>query len=220
MGKTEIKIGIADDHEVFVGALKALLDQQENFRVTITANDGKTILDKMQRHSIDVLLLDIEMPNLDGFEVMKQISVKYPEVKAIGLSMHNSDSIITGLFKHKARGFVAKGTAPSELILAINTVVEQGYYFNEAVSKALARKIADPSDTCSHLNQVHLLTAKDKEVIALVCKGLSTAQMADHFSVSPRTIQTYRHRIYSKIGENTISGLVMFAVRNQLVEIY
>lgn len=215
-----IRIALTDDQELFVQAMKALLEDTAEFKVVITAKSGKELLDKLRRRTADVLLLDIDMPGMDGFEITKIINSRHPEVRIMALSMHQNDTMITSMFEYGARGYLSKSTDPQVLKQAIYSVMKTGFYLDEEVSRALAKRVRNPKDASSSLNPLNKITSNEMRVLELICREMSSEEIAAEMSISARTVHGYRESLRTKTGAKNAAGLVLFAVKYQLVDIH
>ncbi len=213
----KIKLAVADDQFLFRKGLIALLAEHEEFRVLIDAENGKDLLDQMEKKKPDIVLLDLEMPVMDGIEVTSHIKHHYPDVRVIVLTMHNSEEYIVHLIEKGARGFLLKNTDVEVLVDAIYSVKETGYYFNDLISKAMVTGLARKKRIKPDFRPVKL-TEREIEIVRLICKELSNREMAEKLFISLRTIEGHRERILEKTGARNAAGIVLFAVKNNLLE--
>jgi DNA-binding NarL/FixJ family response regulator len=217
-----VKLAIADDQILFLKGLKLILDTFENVEIVIEALNGQALLDAMKHVIPDVILMDLKMPELNGLDAMKIIKKDHPKIKVIFLTMYDDERLINHLMKCGANGYLLKNEEPDILQQAINTVMERDYFFNEYVSKALLRGL--PSIKGELTAQLDLsiklsLTRRELEVLGLICKELTTAEIAKKLFISKRTVEGHRKNLMEKTGVRNTAGLVIFAVRNHLVDI-
>jgi DNA-binding NarL/FixJ family response regulator len=211
-----IKIALADDHVLVRAGLAQIINNDENLEVKAEASNGKELLDILNSESIDVVLLDIDMPVMDGKATLEHIVIDFPEVKVIMLTVHQHDSFIVHMMKAGAHGYLLKECEPTEVIKAIKTVKEEGLYFNDRVSKALLGGVS--SKKSSHLSTLgESLNQRELEVLMLICKERTTIQIAEELFLSPKTIEGYRKSLLEKTNTKNAAGLAIYAVKNGLI---
>ena len=213
-----IKILIADDHPLIAEGIKNTFDNQENYQVVAVVNNGKEALNFIEQNLVDVVLLDINMPIMDGKECAKEIISKYKNIKIAMLSMHEESSIIKNLISIGVKGYMLKTIPSDELLLAIKNIYNGKEYFNSDVTKAL---ISD--DDSSTFNQfpkksplLDLLTSREKEIIKYISQGLTNNQIGEKLFISHRTVDTHRTNIMRKIDVHNVASLIRFAFQNGL----
>jgi DNA-binding NarL/FixJ family response regulator len=214
--KEKKTVAIADDHSLFLDGLSSLLKEYENLEILFLASDGKDMMNKLKTQSPQVVLLDIRMPEMDGIETLETIRKKHPDIKVIMLTQHSEEQMIYHLMEKGANGFLAKNTDIEIVVEAIHAVVEKGYYFNEKVSKALAkgastRKMTLPFNACT-------LSSREIEVVKLICKQMTVKEIAETLCLSPRTIDTYKENIIQKTGARNSVGVVFYAMQYNLLD--
>lgn len=222
MPTSTIKLAIADDQVMFLKGLRMILSTFENVEIVIEAYNGQELLDALETTMPDVILMDLKMPVMDGLEATKAIKAAYPGLKIILLTMFDDERLINHLMKSGANGYLLKNEEPGVLQEAIHAVLEKDYYFNEYVSKALLKglpalkgELQSQLDLSSRLG----LTKRELEVLDLICKELTTAEMAERLYISERTVEGHRKNLLEKTGVRNTAGLVLFAIRNRLVDI-
>ncbi|HRY97454.1 MAG TPA: response regulator transcription factor [Bacteroidales bacterium] len=209
-----IRIIIADDHQLVIDGIKSLLLHDEGLSIVGEANDGIELMNRLQVVSADILLLDINMPRMNGLEVMAAIRKKHPSTRVIILSMHNERAIVQRLIDLGASGYVLKNADRKELVEAIRQVAAGLRYFSGEVTLGLiqAREAAGASpggpDTLPEL------TSRETEILRLVAEGLSNKEISDRLFISHRTVDTHRTNIMRKIGVSNVAGLIRFAIRH------
>lgn len=214
---SKIKIAVVDDQYLFRQGLISLLKEYDKLDVIIEASNGKELLEKMKVKQPHVVLLDLEMPLMDGIETTISIKSRYPKVKIIILTMHTDDQFIIHLLEKGASGFLPKDKDIEIVVDAIYSVLEKGYYFDERISKAMVKgllktKKANPSFTA------HYLSEKEIVIINLICKEHTNKEIAEKLFISPRTVDTHRENILLKTGAKNTAGIVMYAVKNNLLD--
>jgi DNA-binding NarL/FixJ family response regulator len=208
-----IKIAIVDDHQIVIDGLVSLLSNYPRLSVDLVSTSAFDILERLENIVIDVLVTDITMPLMSGFDLALIVKSKFPNIRILALSMNDQGDIINEMI-HKASisGYLIKNVDKTELINAIETVAAGGYYFNEEVLNEL--------DSHS-LNQSRMkkdfLTNREKEIINLIEKEQSNKQIADQLFISERTVETHRKNIFRKTGTNSVLGLIKYAYQNKIV---
>lgn len=214
-----INVGVVDDQQLVREALVALIKDSPNLKVPLTASNGKEALDKLQRHPVDVLLMDIEMPAPNGIETAAKVHEKFPDVKIIALSIHENEALISKMFESGACGYLSKNVSNKELLGAIGSVMNSGFYFTDKISKALANHIHSTSSATSVLNPLHDLSKQELKVLMLICQEMNSDEIADHLSISVHTVNNHRQRLKTKIGAKNTAGLVLFAIKHDLAPV-
>jgi DNA-binding NarL/FixJ family response regulator len=213
-----IKIALVDDHTLFRSGMRALLAGFDHMEVIIEAGNGQEFLDQLQDVQPDVVLMDLEMPVLDGMETVKILKEKYPEVKAIIVSMHNEEKFIVHLMESGARGYLLKNANPEDIESAIRSVAETGYYFSEMVSRLMLHGLVKKENLKPSFKNTEELTGREIEVLKLICKEHTTPEVAEILFISPRTVEGHRNNIMEKTGARNIAGIVVYAMKNGLYE--
>lgn len=214
----KIKYAIADDSKIFRrGVISALADTPE-LKLVFEADNGKALLSGLPKTKPDVILLDLRMPEMDGIEAAQQIRKTDDEVKIIVISMLEEDKYVIHLMEIGANGYLLKNAEPEEIKTAIFSAYENGYYFNDFVNKALLKKITHKAQIKPVFNKNVELTSREIEVLKLICQELTASEIANQIFLSPRTIEGIRTKLLEKIGVKNTAGLVMYAVKNRIVE--
>ncbi len=212
-----IKIIIADDHQLFIEGVRSLVDSMENIEIIAELSNGQEVLDTIHENPCDLILMDINMPIVDGIEATKQIKKSYPQVKILMLTMFSSRDYIEKLLKAGADGYLLKNTDAKELKLAIETVVNGDSYFSKEVTarimEGLQKKKTD--DKFKHLIE---LTEREIDVLKLIVQEFTTAEIAEKLFISTHTVETHRKNLISKLNVRNIAGLVKYAMQNGLVD--
>jgi DNA-binding NarL/FixJ family response regulator len=214
-----IKVAIADDHKLFRSGLISLLDTTENIRVVLEVGTGKELAEQMTGMVIDVVLMDVEMPEMDGIEASRLLRKTSPQTKIVMLSAHNEKGLILHAIENGACGYLLKDTDRDELIDAINTVMQNGFCFNKDISNLLLKGIVDKEQIQTTFSNKPQLTERELKILELVCKELTNVEISEKLFLSPRTVEGHRQRMIEKIGARNTVGLVLFALKNKLVEI-
>lgn len=213
--KKRIRIAIAEDHDLMRQGLVSLLDSEENINVAFDVENGARLFDELKKKKVDVILLDLEMPVLNGHQALKILSARYPEIAVIVVSMHYSDSFISESIASGAKGFLPKNCDIDKVVDAIYAVKEQGYYFDDKISKALLNRIMSNESPKNNFSQ-DPLTSREHQIVELVCSGKTNKEIANLLCLSVRTVEVHRNTINKKTNTKNIAGLVTYAIKNGL----
>lgn len=212
--KNPIKLLIADDHRILLDGLVLMLQDVPQIEIVSTASNGEEVLLKMSSYYVDVLLMDIQMPLLDGYETAKIIAQKYPETKIVTLSMHSEKVYIEKMYAAGVAGYLLKSSGKEEIVTAIEKVYRGGKYYSDEVTAAILSK-----EKNSSINQASELTKREKEIVALIAAGLSNPDIAKKLFLSTDTVKTHRKNIMRKLDVNNTAGLVKYAMDNSLINL-
>ncbi len=215
---SKIKIAIADDYKIFRDGLKVGLSADDNLEVIAEADNGEDLLKALETSQPDVIIMDLKMPIMDGMEATKAVRKQYPAIKVLVVTMYDDDKFIIHLMENGANGYLLKNTEPDEIRKSIYAVHENGYYFNDVVNKALLKKLVLKNNLKPSFNQNVELTEREMEVLKLICEEKTAAEIAKDIFLSPRSVEGIRQRLIEKIGVRNTAGLVMFAVKNNMVD--
>ncbi len=218
LNMSKIKITIADDYKIFREGLKVGLSADENLEVISEADNGEELIKALETSSPDVIIMDLKMPIMDGMEATKIVRKKYPAMKVLVVSMYEDDKFIIHLMENGANGYLLKNAEPDEIRRSIYAVHENGYYFNDLVNKALLKKLVLKNNFKPSFNQNIDLTEREQEVLKMICEEKTAAEIAKEIFLSPRSVEGIRQRLIEKIGVRNTAGLVMFAVKNGIVD--
>lgn len=213
----KIKIAIADDYSIYRDGLKVGLLQDDNFDIILEAGNGEELLEKMEHNIPDVIIMDLKMPVMDGMEATKLARKKFADVKILVVSMYDDDKFIIHLMEIGANGYLLKNADSDEIRKAVYIVYENGYYFNDIVSKALLKKLVIKGNLKPSFNQNIELTEREQDVLKLICAEKTAAEMGQQLFLSQRSIEGIRLRLIEKVGVRNTAGLVMFAVKNGMI---
>ncbi len=216
-----IKVIIADDHVLYRAGVKTALSTKKDIKIVAEADNGNHLLNMLKMIPVDVILLDIQMPLMDGITALPEIKKMYPHIKVIMLTMMDDHSMITKLMELGANSYLTK-TSDSEVIYdAIKTCYEQEYYFNSLTNKALLtnlkqRNVVTPQKL---MQQEAHLSDKEMLILKLMCEEKSTKEIADLVDLSPRTVEAIRDKLKVKTGAKTTAGLIMYAVKHKILNV-
>lgn len=207
----KIKVFIADDHQLFCDGIKYILSESERFTVIGEASNGKELLEKMERVTPDIILLDINMPIMNGIEAAREILKINPNQAILVLSMYDSEEYYNAFIDMGVRGFLLKDSSNHELITAMEKIIKGDSYF----SQELLMKIIKNKDESKDLH----LTPRELDVLHLICKGHSNFEISEKLFISQRTVERHRANLLEKTDSSNSIKLVLFAIRNNIVEL-
>ncbi|MFD2583465.1 response regulator [Pedobacter vanadiisoli] len=215
----KIRIAIADDYSIFRDGLKVGFNRDKNLEVIFEASDGQELMQKLEELPPDVIVMDIKMPLMDGIEAMKLIRKKYSnDIKILVLTMYDDVKFIIHLMENGANGYLLKNTDPKEIRKAIYSIYESGYYFNDIVTKALLKKLTFKGPIKLSLNQTIEFSERELDVLKMICDEKTATEIGTELFLSPRSVEGIRMRMIEKTGVRNTAGLVMFAIKNGVVE--
>jgi two-component system, NarL family, invasion response regulator UvrY len=214
----KIKIALADDHVLLRNALAALINNFENCAVIYETNDGEELTGKIKAGPVpDVVLLDLNMPKMDGFDTAVWINKFYPQVCVLMLTMYDSEMTLIRLLQVGIKGFLKKDIDPAELKFAINSVMKEGYYYSTHTAGRLANLFKNSSDN----KRLQSLMLNDQEIkfLRFACTDLTYKEVAQKMSLTPRTVDVLRDQLFLKLDVKSRVGLAMVAIKNGIVSL-
>ena len=213
------KIVLVDDHTLLRNGLTSLVESQGN-TVLFEADNGKEFLEKLDKNNLpDIVLMDINMPEMDGFETTHWLKQNHPDIKVLALSMYDNETSIIRMLKCGAKGYILKDSEPAELKAAIEAIMNKGFYYSDLVSGKLMHAINKMDDESGDLKSLVPLNDRETDFLKYACTELTYKEIADKMFVSPRTIDGYRDALFEKLHVKTRVGLVMYAIKNGVVNI-
>ncbi|MEO8109198.1 MAG: response regulator transcription factor [Ginsengibacter sp.] len=215
-----IKIAIADDHKIFRDGIKMALAPRQNLKMIWEAEDGKDLLHKINIKKPDVLLMDIRMPEIDGINAIELLRKEYDELKIIVLTMYDDQQMISKMMEMGANAYLTKTTDPDEIYEAILTCMNEDFYFNQLVNNAVMGKLMQKKNVRQHYGTQIPISFSEKElkILQLLAEDKTTEEISKIIFLSPRTIETIRQNMKNKVGAKTIGGLIMYGMRNKMIE--
>jgi DNA-binding NarL/FixJ family response regulator len=210
-----IKILLVDDHRLMRYGLRSLISHTPDMEIVAEAENGRVAVELARELSPDVIIMDIEMPDLNGIEATRHIVTESPEIKVIVLSMHSDRQVIAEMLKAGAKAYLLKDSEPDELVKAIQTVVANKTYLCPEIADVVAKSYVEYLLT-SECSVSSILTPRECEVLQLLAEGKTTKEIADHLCISANTVETHRRHIMDKLDIHTISGLTKYAIRHKL----
>lgn len=215
-----IRVLIVDDHQLMIEGLKSLLEDEEDVAFVLGANSLEETLKILGSNPIDVILMDVNMPNVSGIEATQKIKEIYPEIKVIALTMHDDISIITKMIKAGASGYVLKRTNMNEVIEALKTVHNNGKYLSMSTQNIIMDNLMSPADLLDRKeDKKAILSSRELEVLKLIAKEYSNEQIGEKLFISERTVEAHRRNIFIKTKTKSIIGLMKYAIKEELIEI-
>ncbi len=212
-------IVLTDDHVLLRNGLAALVKNQGH-TVLFEADNGKDFINKLDKNNLpQLVLMDINMPEMDGYATAQWIKENHPEIKVLALSMYDNENAIIRMLKSGAKGYILKDSEPAELKAAIDAILNKGYYYSDLVSGKLIHAINKIDDEGSDTNTVNNLNERETSFLQYACTELTYKEIADKMFVSPRTIDGYRDALFEKLHVKTRVGLVMYAIKNGVVSV-
>ena len=210
----EINIAIADDHQLVIDGLKSLLEKDPNLIFKAHALNGVEALNLARNLKVDLFLMDIDMPEMDGIEATQALKKEFPAIKVIILTMHDEKAIIKRLMEIGADGYLLKNCGQDELLLAIQNVFSGKKHFSSEVTMSLLQ----PDEPEQQAENLADLTEREIEILKLIAEGLSNKEIGEELFISHRTVDTHRTNLMKKLEVHNIAGLIRFAIKSGLVE--
>lgn len=212
-GARPIRILVADDHPVVRKGLIACLSRDKSLRIVGEAADGRQALEKARELAPDLILMDVDMPNMNGLTATELLQKELPGIKVLVLSMYSNSDYVLRILRAGARGYVLKDAAPEELLKAINVVHREESYFSPDVARVALNQFVRGSEG----PQPSMISNREREVLIAIAEGFSNKEIASRLGVGVRTIETHRERIMRKLDIHSVAGLTRFAIQKGLV---
>lgn len=209
-----VNILIADDHQVFIDGLKFHIQKDKRFKIVAEALNGKAALEKIKNQKIDLLITDVNMPEMDGVILTKEVKKNFPYIKVFVLTMYNDRETVSEILMAEADGYVLKNTDKNQLIKAINSIADGNTYYSNEILSIMMEKVRKEK---KQEEEIRELSEREKEVLRLIAMEFSSEQIAEKLFISRRTVDTHRQHIFEKTKAKTIVGLIKFAIRNGIV---
>ena len=220
MSKSKTRLALVDDHILLRNGLANLVDSFGEYEILFQADNGKDFIHQLNLGNLpEIVLLDINMPEMDGYETALWIKENHPEIKIIALSMYDQESAIIRMIKNGARGYVLKDIEPVEMKRALDAVLTKGFYYSEMVTGKLIHSINHSEESSKSKAGTEKLNDRELEFLKHVCSEKTYKEIAEEMCLSPRTIDGYRDELFSKLNVKARVGLVLYAIKNGIVNI-
>ncbi|MBB6501548.1 response regulator transcription factor [Pedobacter cryoconitis] len=217
MEEKKIAIAIVDDHTLFRKGMVSLLAESDEIDIIFDASNGQEMINMLKQGALPkVILMDINMPEMDGYTATRWLTDNHPQIKVLALSMHDEDEPIIEMLKSGAGGYLLKESKTSDLVAAIKTIAEHDYFMNNLVSGKLIRSLQEKSTAKNVLEEI---SANERKFLEHCCSELTYKEIADKMNLSPHTIDNYRESLFQKFEIKSRTGLVLFALRNNLIKL-
>jgi DNA-binding NarL/FixJ family response regulator len=209
------RVLIADDHQMFVDGLKSLLVEEKDMCVVGEAKNGHEVLEFCEHERVDIVIMDINMPKMDGIQASKELTKKHPSIKILGLSMYNDRDYISDILKAGARGYVLKNTGKENLLHAIESLKSGSDYLSEEVRKTLLNSFMKSNGTELAGEK---LSDREREVLDCIASGLTTYEIGDKLFISKNTVETHRKNLLYKLKAKNTAELINNAYKQRLIQ--
>ena len=215
-----IRLLMADDHEIVRAGLRMLLQSQPDIEIVAEVDNGRAAIVHARELQPDIVLMDISMPDVDGFEATRQIKRALPKTAVLALTMHESDEYFFKMLEAGASGYVPKKAAPTDLVAAIRTVCGGGVFLYPSLAKSLVRDfMGRAQETTGARETLDGLTEREQEVLKLIADGSTNQEIADKLTISVKTVERHRANIMAKLNLHSRTELVKYAIRKGLIEV-
>jgi two-component system, NarL family, invasion response regulator UvrY len=221
--KKQVKLAIVDDHNLFRKGLIKLInlgDDENKYTVIFEAENGNDLKEKLSKKSLpDIILMDIDMPDMDGFEAVAWLQKYYPDINILVVSMFEDEESILRMLRLKVKGYLSKDIEVEDMHMALETIIQKGFYYSDFVSGIMADSIQKNLSAEIREDAFKDISEKEREFIKLACTELTYQQIADKMNLSPKTIEGYREALFQRYSFKNRVSLAMFAVKNGIVKL-
>lgn len=218
---SNIKLFVVDDHPIFVDGIVNLLKDTPGFEIIGTASNGQEFLDKIKTEQPDIVLMDINMPVMDGIEATQELKIRYPKIKVIALTMFNDIRFIKELLEIGAKGYVLKNISREDLIKAVNTVSEGKPFLDSAVQEKVISSMSSSDEEDFDEKEADLMvqniTSRELEILQLIALGMTSQDISQKLFISKNTVETHRKNLLAKLNVKNTASLLKFAYKKGLV---
>ena len=216
---TKIRVFIVDDHQIVLEGIKSLFENNDNIEVVDVAANGKQAIEKIDRCNVNIVLMNIEMPVMNGCEATQIITDKYPDIKVIAFTMYNERALINNMLNAGAKGYLLKNIGKKELVKAIIKVNKGEEYFSSEIPITLLKPLPQVLHKYKQLDiLISHLTHRETEVLKHIALGMSNSEIGNELTISPRTVDSHRTNLMKKLSVHNIAGLIRYAIENQLID--
>ncbi len=215
-----INVAIADDQKLFRKGMASLIGSFAQMSMLFEAENGRELLELCEQATVkpDIIVLDLSMPELNGLETLKILKEKYPSIRVIILTVHEAENFILATIQAGANGYLAKNAEPEEVEQAIREVFKNDFYFTMPMLEIMRKGVVRKAQSVN-LEQENRLTARETEVLGLICKQLSSSEIAEKLFLSNRTVEGHRNNLLLKTGSRNTAGLVLYALKHHLIDL-
>lgn len=216
-----MKIAIADDEALFRKGIAMILQDMEGMELVLEAGDGQDLINQLAQKASppDIVLLDLNMPAMNGIETAKALQAEYPGLKFIVLSTYYSKAFIINMIELGAAAYLAKNATPEEMEHTIREVAGKGFYYDQKVMEVIRENMVKKTRPKMRSSFLSEITEREREVLQLICEELTTPEIAEKLFISPRTVHGHRNNLLSKLGCKNTAGLVVVAIQEKLVDV-
>jgi len=214
-----VKIGLVDDHKLFRRGLASLVNSFTDYKVILEVGNGLELLKNLPNRIPDILLLDVNMPGMNGFQTLEILKKDYPGIRVIGLSMDDNENTILKMIGMGARGYILKDSEPNELKGVLDSVWHKGYSYTEFITNSLISSLQNKDFKSDTEASTIALNSREIEFLKWVCQELTYKEIADRMCLSTRTIDGYRDNLFQRLGVKNRVGLALYAVRSGIYEL-
>lgn len=212
---SKIRILVVDDHKIIRDGIKSMLQNQKNFIIVGEATNGKEALESLKKLEVDLVIMDINMPQMTGVECTAKITELYKSVKVLALTMHDEELYLAKMIEAGAYGYILKDLGKDELLKAVESIASGKHYYSQEITISVIKELTSPSKKQSPLFK-NPLTERELEVLELIVKEFSNQEIADKLSISIRTVDAHRRNLLEKTDSKNTAGLVKYALTNDL----
>jgi len=214
----KIQVALVDDHILLRNGLASLINSINGYEVIFEAENGIIFREKINPDKLpSIVLMDINMPVMDGYESTQWLKAYFPEIKVLALSMYDNEQSIIRMLKCGARGYILKDIDPSEFRVALESLRTKGYYYSDLVTGRLIHAVNNSEKRGEEVSKMPTLSSRERDFLILTCSELTYKEIADKMSLSPRTVDGYRDSLFEKLEVRTRVGLVMYCIKNGIV---
>lgn len=214
-----IKVAIADDHTMFVDGIDSILNNVEDMVVSGRCYDGQSIVDFAKENEFDILLLDVNLPDMSGIDVCKELLVLDPNTKILAISMFNEESFVSEILNNGAKGYILKNTGREELLRAIRTIIDGDTYFSDDVTQTIMKGLMKKRKASNKSVDFYpKISRREKQVLKLIIDEHTTQEIADLLFISLKTVESHRSSLLAKVNARNSAGLVRIALENNLLD--
>lgn len=213
-----IQLALADEHKIFRDGIRVAMKNRDNIKIVWEAEDYIDMIKKLRVKTPDVLIMDIRMPEAEAIKDMQLIKKDYEEVKIIIVSRYDDKETIRQMMEYGANAYLTKTTNADEIYKAITTCIDEDFYFNDLVNSAVLFKLQEKKTVKKFYPRPVKFSDKELKILKLISEDKTTEEISEDVFLSPRTVETIRQNMKTKVGAKTIAGLLMYAVRNKLLK--